>query len=190
MIFQGIEIDESKLSHDEIVEICRLLSSCHHQPPTLEEIWLIMDKVWHEIGCNQSDPFDGKLEQYYKHPVWVLNSLFSEQDPSSQINRQEIVDWIVSKQDISNVLDFGGGMGSLARALAIALPNLDIKIYEPSPHPFALGLTQSHHNIRYTKTIESEYDCIICLDVMEHLLSPLKTLKQLVESTKADGYLI
>ncbi len=191
MVIQGMEIDESYLSSYELEEINKLLSSHSENMLTLDDLWSMMDKVWHDSECQQHSPTADSLSKYYSHPIWVLNGLFSEQDIDSKKNRQKIVNWVMAhKPEISKILDFGGGIGSLARSLAQASDGLNVLVYEPAPHAIALDQLKHYKNVQYTDSIDQLYDCIICLDVMEHLLDPLQVLETLVKATRPNGYLI
>lgn len=191
MKIENLPIDETLLSPYELAEILRLFTSCRRESLAIEDLWLMMDQIWQEMGCNQYAPSEEDLARYYSHPVWVLNGLFSEQDIDSQHNRQEIIDWVILHDaEIASILDFGGGIGSLARSLAKASETLPISVYEPTPHAIALERIKQHDNVQYVSSLNQQYDCIICLDVMEHLTDPLQTLADLIKVTKPDGYLI
>jgi 2-polyprenyl-6-hydroxyphenyl methylase/3-demethylubiquinone-9 3-methyltransferase len=142
------------------------------------------------LGCDNRVLAADKLTAFYQHPVWILNGLFSEQDEFSRGHREAIAQWIANNP-ISRVIDFGGGMGTLARMIIHKNPNIAIDIYEPYPHPFALKQCQPHNNIQFIETIEgTSYDCLVSLDVLEHVPDPLNLLSEMVRSVKPGGYLI
>ena len=64
--------------------------------PNLEQLWFLMDEIWNEYKCD-SNIMDSKIDNFYSHPIWLLNGLFIEQDNESLNYRNEFVDWIVKK---------------------------------------------------------------------------------------------
>jgi len=75
------------------------------------------------------------------------------------------------------VLDYGGGIGTLAVALALARPELQVDILEPGPwcRSFAAHrASMMGANIRIVKNVmaRQEYNTIIAMDVIEHLPRP------------------
>lgn len=179
------------ISDKESQEIERLLSCSAHQPPEVEDIWKMMDDVWDELGCNSRILEPEKISSFYSHPVWVLNGLFIEQHEQSTQSRQAIVDWVsVKREKICTILDYGGGFGTFARLAATANHDLSIDIFEPFPSQLAISNIESYRNIQFVNSIQQQYDCLVCLDVLEHVPDPLKLFAEMIEATKLDGYLI
>ncbi len=182
-------LSEYNLSIQDINQIKRLLTLSKHDSPELEDIWKMMDIVWDELGCNNYLINWDKISEYYRHPVWLLNGLFIEQHELSLQHRNAISDWIAAHK-IHSVLDFGGGFGTLSRMIAEKNRNIMIDIYEPYPCEYAMLKTKPYPNIRFINLLNREYDCLVSLDVLEHVSDPLDILAKMIQSVKLGGYLI
>lgn len=182
--------DAAYISSRESLELDRLLKCIPGTELSLQQLWQLMDKVWEEFECDNRQPDPEKLKQYYCHPVWLLNGLFVENHALSLAYRQAIVSWICSHSNIESVLDFGGGFGTLGRLLAQQNPNIQIEIYEPHPHEFALQKSISYKNLAFVSNVTKIYRCIICTDVLEHVNDPIKLLSEMVSKLSIDGYLL
>jgi len=99
--------------------------------PSLQQLWRLVDEQWQAHGC---DPLqiNGRVTAFYRHPIWLLNSLFIEQAAHSLGHRQAFTAW-VTQQDPARVADFGGGFGGLARFIGAALPQASVEVVEPHP---------------------------------------------------------
>lgn len=159
----------------------------------LERIWYLVDLVWDEMECEKDGKLDWKrIEDFYRHPVWILNGLFIEQDEISMKYRKAITDWILDK-NINKILDYGGGFGILGRLIASKCSSCVIDIYEPYPSDLALEKSKVYNNLRFVSNLDgrdSFYDCIISLDVLEHLNDPIETLIHMKKLVKNDGFLL
>ena len=113
--------------------------------PSVEQLWQLMDEQWHAHGC---DPLqmDERVSAFYRHPVWLLNGLFIEQDPQSLANRQAFTEWVL-KQAPMRVADFGGGFGGLARFIGAASSHVSVEVVDPHPHPAAMALAADTPNV-------------------------------------------
>jgi len=183
------EEDLSYILDSELTELKRLMSLTSDNQISLSEIWFLMDVVWDEMECDNKKLDPNKISQYYSHSVWLLNGLFIENHDISLQHRRAIVSWI-SNHSVSRVLDFGGGVGTLARMLSEDQPSLDIEVYEPFPSQYALKKSSGFKNIKFINEPSSQYDCIICTDVLEHVPDPLQLLADMVKFTKVNGYLL
>src|SRR5262249_10602611 len=114
--------------------------------PTLEQIWLCMDVVWDQLGCNNRSTDVEKIEAFYCHPIWLLNGLFIEQHSESLRHRERVSDWI-AKRGAKRIADFGGGFGTLARMIAVKCPQSDVEVIEPYPHPLAVAKSEEFANV-------------------------------------------
>ena len=84
------------------------LSSGSKHVITLRELRSLMDLIWDEMKCDSQYPQSENIQNYYQHPIWALNGLFTELDDDSRCHRQAISNWICVREDSSSVLDYGG----------------------------------------------------------------------------------
>jgi len=190
--FKNMNINYSDLNLNQAVknEIARLLGSIDHNKDSLENIWQLMDMVWDEYGCNNKKLNWSNIDKFYSHPIWLLNGLFIEQHALSMQHRNAISDWIAGNPSISNILDYGGGFGTLARLIADKNPSLLVDIYEPHPSDYAKQKISDYHQIQFSNNIKQKYDVLVSMDVLEHVPDPLKTFEEMILSVKDNGYLI
>jgi hypothetical protein len=139
--------------------------------PNLQQLWQLMDEPWQALGCDPAH-LDERVSAYYNHPVWLLNGLFIEQDPESLAHRQAFTLWAAAKRP-SRVADYGGGYGGLSRLLGAALPEAQVEVVEPHPHPAAIALASDTPNVRYVPELTGSYDLLIATDVFEHVPDPI-----------------
>jgi 2-polyprenyl-3-methyl-5-hydroxy-6-metoxy-1,4-benzoquinol methylase len=183
--------DLALLTLEEVGEIQKILQITDNGCLEFEEICKILDYQWDELGCNNQNLDAEKIGRFYDNPVWLLNGLFIEQDRLSMQLRQSLVEWIISRQDrINSVLDYGGGFGTLARSLAAAAENLRIDVYEPHPHKLAIFKSAIYPNIHFINLLDTQYDCLVSTDVLEHVADPLTVFANMIESVKLNGYLV
>ncbi len=195
-------IDESQLTVSECAELHRLLGLSQAMPPTLPltlpptlvDLWHLMDTVWGEIGCDakrlQSDRLRQKMDQFYAHPIWLLNGLFVEHDVESRGQRQAIAQWLQQQADIQTLLDYGGGFGTLARCIADACPQISVDIFEPHPHAMAHQKIAAYPKVRFIDNLDGAYDCLVSTDVLEHVPDPLDTFAAMIDRVRLSGYLV
>ena len=155
----------------------------------LEQIWYLMDFIWDDFQCDNKNLNWENIGNFYSHPVWLLNGLFIEQHEVSMGHRHAISDWIV-KNNFKNVVDYGGGFGTLARLVAQKDKKISMNIYEPHPSEFGLKRASEFENIKIIKKLESNYDCLMSTDVLEHVPDPLNDLSDMIRSVKLNGYLV
>lgn len=188
LVFKNIGLSAE---HEDVIE--KLLQQVAFDSSELDHIWALMDRVWDESGCDNRTPDPEKLAKFYRHPVWTLNGLLVEHHDLSKQHRQAVSNWIVSNRQmlgLYKILDFGGGFGSLARLVASKDPAIQIDVLEPHPNNLALSKAKQFANIRYIQSLNQMYDCLISMDVLEHLPDPLKTLAEMIESVRLNGYLL
>ncbi|NJD06657.1 MAG: methyltransferase domain-containing protein [Methylococcaceae bacterium] len=176
------------LTEAELESLRPLLALLPRELPTVQQIWALMDLVWSDLGCDEHHPCARLLDAYYRHPIWLLNGLFVDQDPESLGHRKAIAHWIAN-QRCTTVLDFGGGFGTLARSIAAVSP-ARIDICEPHPSDCALALATDQPSIRYVAEPHGPYDCVVCTDVIEHVTEPLQLLSCLTQATAMGGHLL
>ena len=177
----------TKIEKDEIEKILKrqnkkLLND-------LDQMWYLMDLVWDDYKCDNKNLEFNKIGEFYSHPVWILNGLFIEQHNLSMNQRKAISDWIV-KHSLKNIVDYGGGFGTLARLIAEKDENIDVHIYEPHPSNFGLKRASEFDNINIIEKLNSKYDCLVSTDVLEHVPDPLKDFSAMINSIKVGGYLV
>ena len=144
-----------RMTKYEKCEIERLISISQNQPLTLENVWMLMDLVWDELKCSNKVLNLERMTKFYRHPVWLLNGIFIEEDELSMQHRTAIANWIAARNlEIRNVLDYGGGFGTLGRIMAKKNNRLQIDIYEPNPNGYALLLSKPYDNIRFLDKID------------------------------------
>lgn len=139
--------------------------------PSLEDVWQLMDEQWLAFGCD-AETIDERVTAFYRHPVWMLNGLFIEQHAQSLENRRLFTNWVKQQRPV-RLADFGGGFGGLARFIGQALPDSEVEVIEPHPHPAAIALAESTHNVRFVSELSGEYDLLIATDVFEHVPDPI-----------------
>jgi SAM-dependent methyltransferase len=158
--------------------------------PSLEQLWDQMDLAWQQCGCHNRHPNPDKLASFYRHPIWLLNGMFIEQHAESMGHRQAITS-AVSALDPKQVLDFGGGFGTLARLLAAALPQAEIAICEPYPPRHGIESCNSFANIRFVSELSRQsVDVLVSTDVLEHVPDPLTLLAAMVDAVRPGGHLL
>jgi len=180
-----IEIPRALSAHDREA-IKGLLDIVGTNEPTLEQIWLCMDAVWDQLGCDNRNVDLERIDAFYHHPVWLLNGLFIEQHSQSLQNREIVSDWI-AKRGLRRIADFGGGFGTLARMIAAKCPQADVEVIEPYPHPFAIAKSREFTNTSYRKDLSGAYDLIVAMDVFEHVSDPLRMVHETAHHLKRGG---
>ena len=187
------DLNDIELSDHQKNEINRLLKRFPGQALCLEDMWALLDQVWDEFGCDNRELDWDKINNYYQHPVWILNGLFIEQHDLSMQHRHAISDWLVNnrnKLNINKVIDYGGGFGSLARLIAQKNKQIKIDIFEPFPSDYAISRCRPFPNIGFVDKLTSGYDSLVCTDVLEHVPDPLKLLEEMIEYVRSDGLLV
>jgi SAM-dependent methyltransferase len=158
--------------------------------PSLEQLWGLMDQAWERSGCDNRSPDPDRLAAFYTDPVWLLNGMFIEQHAVSMGHRQAITA-AVAALDPAQVLDFGGGFGTLARLLAAALPQSAIAICDPFPPRHGVEGCQPFANIRFVPELTSQsVDVLVSTDVLEHVQDPLGLLASMVDAVRPGGHLL
>jgi len=157
--------------------------------PDLDKMWQLMDESWVALKCDPLN-MDERVTAFYQSPVWMLNGLFIEQHQPSLKNRQVFTNWVAAQQPV-RVADFGGGFGGLARFIGEALPNTQVEVVDPHPHPAAIALAASTPNVRFVPKLTGEYDILIATDVFEHVPDPIALAAETADHLRVGGqYLI
>ena len=185
----NINLTDKNLTQTEKEEIENLLKREKRGLDDLEQMWYLMDLIWDDFGCDNKNLEWDKIGKFYSHPVWLLNGLFIEQHDVSMGHRHAISDWIV-KNNFENIVDYGGGFGTLARLVAQKDKNIKMNIYEPHPSEFGLKRVAEFENINIIGKLESNYDCLMSTDVLEHVPDPLKDFAEMIKSVRLNGSLV
>lgn len=184
-----LALERYRLSDFERGEILRLLDNIGGDL-TVEGLWGVIDQVWLDAGCGVTPLRSDCLDQFYRHPVWILNGIFIEQDQDSMSHRRAFAQ-AVSTFNPKKVVDIGGGFGTLSRLLSKALPGVEINILEPYPSVCAQNLVEEYPGIQFVSSFEGQaYDLLLCTDVLEHLEDPIGFMKVMVDSVKFGGHLL
>jgi 2-polyprenyl-3-methyl-5-hydroxy-6-metoxy-1,4-benzoquinol methylase len=185
----NIQFERIDLTEEEKDRLKKIIAQKRDDLTDLEQIWYLMDLAWDECGCdNKKLDFD-KMANFYSHPVWLLNGLFIEQDDVSMGHREAISDWIV-KNKCKEIIDYGGGFGTLAKLIAQKDHSANIHIYEPHPSDYCLRRLKDYKNIEFIGTINGQYDCLVSTDVLEHVPDPLKDFASMIEHVRVGGHVI
>lgn len=156
------------------------------EKPCLESIWALMDIAWYKTKANPNDK--KSMADFYSHPVWTLNGLFTETDEESVKNRRIFSEYITQSKP-KRIADYGGGFGSLARRIADLLPEAQIEIIEPYPSTMAKEFASKYPNIHFVEKLTGEYDVITIIDVLEHVEEPLNLTYTLATHISDTGIL-
>lgn len=177
--------DSAEIQH--LIQL--MLSQQKSNSLDIEIVRRIMDNVWDNMECDNQNLDWDKINAYYNHPIWLLNGLFKEQHEPSMRHRYAISDWIV-EHNLKNIVDYGGGIGTLARLIASKDTSSVVDIFEPHPTEYAISKTASYPNVHFVNQINKKYDCLISTDVLEHVPDPLKLFSEMIEAVNIGGYLI
>jgi SAM-dependent methyltransferase len=183
-----IEYDTLNLNDVALKEIKRLLLLPQENRSDLEQMWFLMDKVWDEYGCDSRHPDQITLGRFYAHPVWLLNGLFIEQHGLSRQHREAISDW-VARANFESVIDYGGGSGALAKLIVKKNARCHVAVYEPHLIDLISQKLNDYDRIGIVTTL-GLYECLVSTDVLEHVTDPLKTLSDMINAVRYNGFLI
>ncbi|HBY56713.1 MAG TPA: hypothetical protein DEG96_02445 [Candidatus Atribacteria bacterium] len=121
--------------------------------PRVEDIWNIMNQVWDDMGLDSKKYNSEQLSRYYSHPVWFLNGLFIEIDRESIRHRKSIAGYFKNKENL-NILDYGGGFGTLAKEISKITLSSKVDIYEPYASKYAYENIQEFENIKIINNLK------------------------------------
>lgn len=161
--------------------------------PDVSWVWHEMNRVWREIGLDNTRPLrdqSDKVAEFYSHPIWLVNGLFTAADPQSSGHRVAIAQYLTSLH-AKTIADYGGGFGELA--LTIARHNLASHITVVEPYPTKVGLRRlaGVDNVSLQADLsQGPYEVVLAQDVLEHVDDPIGLAHQLAQSVRMDGYLI
>lgn len=165
------------------------LTSIPNSKPDIQWLWGEMDIIWDENINKNSGVIN--FSEFYNHPIWILNGVFTSVDPLSLTHRIEIANAI---SEINNgklkVCDYGGGYGVTASLIAKKNQSSSVDIYEPYSSRVFNPKVLEFNNIKYVSEINRSYDLILVQDVLEHLVNPIEELNKIASHIRLGGYLI
>jgi ubiquinone/menaquinone biosynthesis C-methylase UbiE len=154
----------------------------------LTRLWKILDQGWDETEVLANEDFSQFLHSYYQHPVWLINAAFSESDPDTISDRMAAVR-LIDHVKPQKVLDFGGGIGTVARLCSLLLREVqyvdlvDISDFRDTVQKHLQPFT----NIRVLEHPEPPYDAIISTEVLEHLPDPIQAVVDMNKLLRVGG---
>jgi 2-polyprenyl-3-methyl-5-hydroxy-6-metoxy-1,4-benzoquinol methylase len=161
-----------------------------HSPPTIEELWGILDRVWEDMKVHGGN--HRSLIDYYSHPIWLYNGLMMEVDEVCVRKRYEIVS-LAKKFHPQSILDMGGGTGALLKMAHQELPTaqrLDLVDISTKLKGHVSEILRPFGRIRVLDRSAPPYDIVFSTEVMEHLPNPFEALSTISHSLKRGGVLI
>ena len=183
----GMNISKGLLSESEKQYLHSLPSTL----PTVDWVWAEMDRVWDYYNLDNSKALEKQaIAEFYSHPVWMMNGVFTSLDPDSEKHRNLISEFI---QDggFEFIADYAGGFGELALKIANKIPESSVKIIEPYPSVFGLHRLKDANNVEVISQLgANEYDVIVAQDVLEHVEDPIGLAIALTGSVKENGLII
>lgn len=167
------------------------LNALPEERPSVQWVWIEMDRVWDDIFSQVKTHAESleSLRRYYSHPVWVMNGLFTATDQESIAHRNAIANCVAMLKP-KYIIDYGGGFGILAQALAEKLPDARIQIFEPFASPLGRAAIEPFTNVSYSSELADIGDVLIAQDVLEHVENPMDLVIKMAQAVKPGGYLV
>jgi len=159
--------------------------------PSVEWVWEEMDRVWHQFGLINRCPLAGQpIGEFYRHPVWLMNGIFTALDPISASHRDAIARYI-GQMGAMSVADYGGGFGGLAQAIARTVPAANVSIVEPYPSSVSLNMLRGKSRIQFVSDLSAGgYGAIVAQDVLEHVEDPIHLACNIAAAVREGGVVI
>ena len=89
----GVDIPEHSLD----IGTQEYLSGLSLERPSVEWVWGEMDRIWYELGLNNLRKISlQNIGEFYRHPVWTMNGIFTMSDPISLRHRRAIAAFLKS----------------------------------------------------------------------------------------------
>jgi len=89
------------------------------------------------------------------------------------------------------ILEFGSGTGFLLRILHDKYPEISLTGYDIYPQLLTLSKFLSPHATFHQKdlftVLEEQFDLVICMETLEHLIDPNQAVRQILSTTKSSG---
>ncbi|MBM3938211.1 MAG: class I SAM-dependent methyltransferase [Sphingomonadales bacterium] len=160
---------------------------------SLAEMWAKMDAAWDECGCNNLEYESVKYASFYKHSIWKEYARFSETDPTTLRDRDQMARALVDL-GVRCLCDYGGGSGLLGRRLGLIAPDIRVTTFEPyldsderkTDHSSIDGFVS--HSPHATEL--DLFDTVTCIDVLEHVPDPVSVMLEIRSLLRSDGYFL
>ena len=180
----GVRIPRERLDDTQY----RYLAKLEGKPlPSQEWLWQEMDKVWDSLGMDNTRPLcEQPTHEFYSHPVWLLNGIYSLVDPESAKHRDSIARYI-SRLGAHRIADVGGGFGALAKQIRSRNPTAAVDIVDPYSKS---DVQPAIDRVEFVPRLGRDYDCVIAQDVLEHVERPIQVSVDMTKAASFDGYLI
>ena len=145
-------------------------------------------------GCSASYmPIPSFLDRYYGNYYQGTQHKTTTNNPQRFARRISAVAWITNRSPI-RILDYGGGDGSLACAIAERLlqsrltdrAEIHLVDYEPARSCDRSEITV--YGYKELASVEGHYDLILASAVLEHIPHVNEIIRRLVALARADSY--
>jgi 2-polyprenyl-3-methyl-5-hydroxy-6-metoxy-1,4-benzoquinol methylase len=184
----GVDLQKKWLSHFEL----DYLQNLPKERPNVEWIWKEMDRVWDGLKLNNELPLQQQnIGEFYSHPIWTVNGIFTKTDTLS-IDHRKAICCEIERLNAKQFVDYGGGWGGLATVVARDRKDITVTIVEPYQSLIAKELLNNEKLSIEWKTSLDAKDCelIVAQDVLEHVEDPVFLACKLVAATKPGGAII
>jgi len=182
----SLKIDCDELVSDHVSYIKNLPDKI----PSISWVWSEMDRVWDDCGLDNSIPIKKQnVGNFYSHPVWIMNGLFTEVDPDSKKHRESIAEYF-QRNNLFLIADYGGGSGVLAKAMIEKNVKFHVDIVEPFAFLFFKERMKTLSSVSYVSDFRNEYDAAIAQDVLEHVDDPIETAYNICNNVKVGGFIV
>lgn len=164
------------------------LSSLPKSLPTVEWVWREMDRVWEHYALdNRKSLAHQRIGDFYNHPVWLMNGIFTQLDPISTRHRASIAQYLAIL-GMTNNADYGGGFGELALAMTRVNPIVHVSIIEPYPSRVGTERLKNETRIRFERDLGTGgFDAVVAQDVLEHVEDPVHLAYQIAYAVREGG---
>jgi len=183
----GATIDKSGIPEKNLEYLMQLPAAL----PSVEWVWGEMDRIWEAYDLDNRKTISGQaVGDFYSHPVWLMNGIFTMLDEVSAGHRNSIAEYF-EQLDIKSVADYGGGFGELAIKIVKKMPETKVTIIEPYPSQVVLQRIQDNNRISLVSDLTSTgYDVVVAQDVLEHVEDPVLLAYKMAEAVKVGGKLV
>lgn len=183
----GMEIPNELLSEQDR----KYLSQLPETVPPVEWVWEEMDRVWDFYQLDNKQALDQQnVGDFYSHPIWLVNGIFTAVDPMSASQRMAIAKYLMQAGPI-DIADYGGGFGEMALSICKLSWDAKVTIIEPYPSRFGMARLRSYPNVSFESGLHAEsYDALIVQDVLEHVDNPTKLAYEISQAVRVGGLII